>query len=394
MSQSLPSNSSVSAMSADRLSYAGRGTGPAGIWGCCWRDAQDLRRKARPTSSAPNTTSASAVTAGKKSVRMPTSTLTMPSKTKAPQRCPERPARTAATRFRMPSTRAYAPKTATRAATAAGGQNSAMMPNTIAAAPRKASAHQLRARLNAMDVPPRGRSGRARPRVVLVHRPGPARSLLRASGGALTLALDLDAPPLRLLRKRERDLQDAVVEARLRPVRIDPFRQRDHPGEAAVGPLRAIDTALLLGLHLRTALAFDHQRAVVRDLEADVVGGQPGKVGPDHELAVTLDHLDGGRPIHRQPAALERAARAGNRQAPAQTAAETKLLEHAIEVLHHAPHERERALRERPGERQGRAPLQRTRSTAGLLFPSSLGRLRSLACLRGRACGCLLCRCG
>ena len=50
-----------------------------------------------------------------------------------------------------------------------------------------------------------------------MHRP--ATPFLRTSSSALA-SLDLDAPPLRLLGKRKGDLQDAVVEARLRPVYV------------------------------------------------------------------------------------------------------------------------------------------------------------------------------
>src|SRR5437667_12787679 len=102
--------------------------------------------------------------------------------------------------------------------------------------------------------------------VPLVHGSRRTSLPLPARGGAL----DLDAAPLRLLRERDRDLQDAVVEVGLHAVRIDSLRQRDHPREAPVGPLGAVDASLFLRLHLRTPLTFDRQR-VVRDLDADVI---------------------------------------------------------------------------------------------------------------------------
>src|SRR6266852_7135331 len=103
----------------------------------------------------------------------------------------------------MPPTSAYAPKIATSAMMAVGGQNSAITPKMIAAAPRKASAHQWRARFIAMVFSSVGAAAMATAPGVLVNGSGLTRLLLLLpAGGRARAALDLDpAASARFLRQ-------------------------------------------------------------------------------------------------------------------------------------------------------------------------------------------------
>src|SRR6266540_3017921 len=130
----------------------------------------------------------------------------------------------------MPSTSAYAPKIATSAMMAVGGQNSAITPKMIAAAPRKASAHQWRARFIAMIFSSVGAAAAmATAPGVLVNGSGLTRLLLLLpAGGRARAALDLDpAASARFLRQGDRDFENAVLEPRLRVLRVHAIRQRD-----------------------------------------------------------------------------------------------------------------------------------------------------------------------
>src|SRR5438270_3549384 len=327
----------------------------------CLRSRIAATISATPVTSdhaATHKTSASAVSRGQKSVMKPTRMLTTPSNTSAPQRWPARPARTAATRLKMPSTTAYAPNTATRAAIAPGGQNSATRPKRMAAAPRKASAHQFCARLIAMGFPFRARrsvDGRL------------ARCTLRFPGGGR--ALDLDSPPPReLLGHRNGDFEHAVFESRLRLARIGAVGKRDFAREAAVRAFGTVYASLAFHLDLGAPLAFDDER-VVRRFDAHVVRRKTGQIRTHDKVSVALEGLDRGRPNRAQ------GALGGLRPAFRLQRAAGDIAEEPIHVFHHPAHEREGAQPERPDHRRHRAPLQCAASTATLLLAGALARL-------------------
>src|SRR5712691_4839599 len=106
---------------------------------------------------------------------------------------------------------------------------------------------------------------------VLVNGSGLTRLLLLLllpAGRRARAALDLDpAASARFLRQGDGDFENAVLEPRLRVLRVHAIRQRDHAGEAPVGALRPVEV-LVLDLHLGSALTLDRQ-GVVGHLDAD-----------------------------------------------------------------------------------------------------------------------------
>src|SRR3954451_11220485 len=108
--------------------------------------------------------------------------------------------------------------------------------------------------------------------------------------------LDLDPATLALLllRQRDRDLQDALLEVGLRLVGVGPRGQRDGAVELAVAAFAAVDPTLVL-LLLLAPLPAQHEEVVV-DLEMDVLPFHSRQVGADHEVAVPLRDLDLGVP--------------------------------------------------------------------------------------------------
>src|SRR5437660_2982655 len=201
--------------------------------------------------------------------------------------------------------------------------------------------------------------------------------LLPLTGGG---ALDLDAPPPRLLAQGHRHFQHPVLEFRLRALHVGALGKRDRAGEAAVRTLGAIAAAFLLDLQLGAALALDDQ-GVVGCLDADVLLLEAGQVGADDELSLTLDHLDRRRP-DREATALQPGF---SERKPA-----ASLLEQPIHVFHHPADERERAGPERQSEPARRGPPLQSRALlrSGLL--RLCGGLSSLDGTGGRGLCCAL----
>src|SRR4051794_26295822 len=84
----------------------------------------------------------------------------------------------------------------------------------------------------------------------------------RSLAVAVAVPRDLDPARLALLRLRDRDVEDAIVELGGDSVGVDAIRQRQRAAELAE---RALETeeALLLALVLGLALTGDRERAVV-----------------------------------------------------------------------------------------------------------------------------------
>jgi hypothetical protein len=103
--------------------------------------------------------------------------------------------------------------------------------------------------------------------------------------------LNLDA--LRLLHgrgTRDPHLEHAAVEAGMDAVLVHALRQRHAPAERTVAPLPHVvagPLALLLGL----ALAGDGQHPVV-DRDVNVLELDPGKLGPDDDVPVLVQHVE------------------------------------------------------------------------------------------------------
>src|SRR5215207_7373263 len=99
---------------------------------------------------------------------------------------------------------------------------------------------------------------------------------------------------LALLGLRDPDLEHAVAEGRLDPVRVHAVRERQRAAEAAERALDAIP-ALLALLVLGPALARDGERAVLH-LDVHVALAQAGKVRPEDEVVLRLDEVDRRHP--------------------------------------------------------------------------------------------------
>src|SRR5215207_423004 len=212
----------------------------------------------------------------------------------------------------------------------------------------------------------RGGSGRPLPpglrARLLVHLPDlllPGR--LRAAGADLH-----PAAALPLLRQRDGDFQDAVLEARLDLLLVYALRERDAARERAVAPLGAVE-ALLPLIGFLPALAGDGEHAIL-DLDLHVVRGEPGQVRADHQLVPALEHLHRRRPL-REPAATQghallqallAARQPAPRLAPAAWLAERRRelapavgREEAVHLLAHRLREGERVRHERAGHEPG-----------------------------------------
>src|SRR3982751_3761299 len=154
--------------------------------------------------------------------------------------------------------------------------------------------------------PPTARGTAAAARAAL-HRSGRAAAVCGAAAGAHATALhqstaslharcgtaiaDLERPPALLLARRiQLDFEHTIAERCGRRLRVGAFGQRDRAVEAAVAPLAAVVAALIRRL-LLLALALDDHR-VLLDAHVHVVALDARQIRLDHQLAVTLEHLD------------------------------------------------------------------------------------------------------
>src|SRR5947199_459979 len=171
-------------------------------------------------------------------------------------------------------------------------------------------------------------------------------------------SLDLDPPPLALLllRQRDRDLEDAVLEVGLRLIGAHPLGERDGAVELAVAALAAVDTPLV-PLLLLAPLPVQHEVVVV-DLQVDVLLLHPRQVGADHEVAAPLRDLDLGIPeaLPQPGGARGRGKARGPRAAEA---AAREVVEEAVHLIHHRAHHPEGGLEQGEGaEIRAAAPGQ------------------------------------
>src|SRR5262249_54877324 len=112
-----------------------------------------------------------------------------------------------------------------------------------------------------------------------------------------------------LRRSRYRNLEHAVLDARLRLIGDRALPQRNDAVERAVAALDTIDAVPLLFALLRALTRYRDR--IVADLDDDVFGLDAGDAGADDQLAAALDHGDSRRPRHdRRRAGRLRAGRA------------------------------------------------------------------------------------
>src|SRR5919109_4039252 len=115
--------------------------------------------------------------------------------------------------------------------------------------------------------------------------PGPG----AASGG-----LDLDLPSNGLSRLGNVHLEDPVLERGLDLAGVATLRQRHRPGERP-GPSLAAVVVVLARLLLSASFTADGQHPVL-DADIDVVSFEAGKISPEHDLVLAVEHVDRRRP--------------------------------------------------------------------------------------------------
>src|SRR5262249_20861047 len=147
--------------------------------------------------------------------------------------------------------------------------------------------------------------------------------------------LDLDAPRPWPLGRRNRDLEHAVREGRLRLFGVDPVGQRYRAVEGPVAPFAPVEAASPI-LALVTPLPRNDE-LVVLHFQLDLIAGQARDIRSDDELAFPFEDVQRGHP-HRFPTfpAL------GFDSRP-ETGAEA--LGEAIQILEEATHQAERTVR-------------------------------------------------
>src|SRR5262245_46909900 len=148
--------------------------------------------------------------------------------------------------------------------------------------------------------------------------------------------LHVDGAGFRLLRLREPDLEEPVLELRPDLRRVGVVGQREGPGERAVRPLDPPALLVLLLLH-HGALPGEGED-VVHDIDADVLLLHLRQLRLDEVLLLVLDDVDERRPLrHRQRLLLSEVLRARERAEVARQAAVGRL-----EIAERIPRRHER----------------------------------------------------
>src|SRR4051794_21297729 len=144
----------------------------------------------------------------------------------------------------------------------------------------------------------RGRPpGRPRPNRLCGRRSSLLGRALDGGGLSAPVAVragDADPARLALLGLRDPDLEHAVAEGRLDPVRVHSVRERQRAAEATERALYPVP-ALLALLVLRLPLARDGERSVL-NLDVDVTLAETGQVRLQDEVVLGLDEVDRRHP--------------------------------------------------------------------------------------------------